>query len=319
MRAMMLNEIGGRLAMADVPRPEPGPGEALIRVAACGINFADTLMAAGRYQEKPSLPFAPGLEVSGVVAALGPGADARLRVGARVAALVGNGGLADYALTRVAAPIPDSMTDAEAAGFFVAYGSSDLALDHRAGLKPGETLLVLGAAGGVGLTAVELGKLMGATVIASARGPEKLAAAEAKGADHLIDSAGDGLKERVKALGGADVVYDAVGGPQFREALSAAKEGARILPIGFASGEVPQIPANILLVKNLTVHGVYWGAYQRLHPEVLTGSLERLLGWYEAGKLKPHISNRLPLERANEALDLLRTRAATGKVVVEVE
>lgn len=318
MRAMTLGEIGGRLELAEIDRPEPGLGEALIRVAACGINFADTLMVAGRYQEKPALPFAPGLEVAGVVEALGPGADPRLRPGMRVAALTGRGGLAEYAVARVAAPIPEAMTDAEAAAFFVAYGSSHLALDHRAGLKQGETLLVLGAAGGVGLTAVELGKLMGATVIASARGPEKLAAAMAKGADHLIDSAEDGMPERVKALGGADVVYDAVGGPQFREALSAAKEEARILPIGFASGEVPQIPANILLVKNLTVHGIYWGAYERLHPDVLTGSLERLLGWYAEGRLKPHVSHRLPLEKANEALDLLRNRSATGKVVVEI-
>ena len=318
MRAMTLHQIGGRLEMTEAPRPEPGPGEALIRVAACGINFADTLMVAGRYQEKPALPFAPGLEVAGVVEALGPGADPRLSPGQRVAALTGHGGLAEYAVARVAAPIPDAMSDAEAAGFFVAYGSSHLALDYRAGLQAGETLLVLGAAGGVGLTAVELGKLMGATVIASARGAERLAAARSMGADHLIDAAEPGLKEKVKELGGADVVFDAVGGAQFREALSAAKEEARILPIGFASGEVPQIPANILLVKNLTVHGVYWGDYQRLRPEVLTGSLERLLSWYEAGRLTPHISHRLPLERANDALDLLRSRAATGKVVVEI-
>ena len=318
MRAMMLNEIGEALVMTETPRPEPGPGEALIRVAACGINFADTLMQNGRYQEKPTLPFAPGLEVAGVVEALGPGADPALRVGQRVAALTGHGGLAEYATARVAAPIPDAMSDADAAAFLVTYGTSHLALDYRARLQPGENLLVLGAAGGVGLTAVEIGKLMGATVIASARGDARLETAQMMGADHLIDSDGDDLRGAVKALGGADVVYDPVGGAQFDAALRAANPEARILPIGFASGDVPQIPANILLVKNLIVHGLYWGAYQRLKPAVLTDSMAKLIAWWEEGALRPHISNRLPLEAANEALELLRTRAATGKVIVEI-
>ena len=319
MRAMMLNEIGEALVMTETPRPEPGPGEALIRVAACGINFADTLMQNGRYQEKPPLPFAPGLEVAGVVEAMGPGADTALRVGQRVAALTGHGGLAEYATARVAAPIPDAMSDADAAAFLVTYGTSHLALDYRARLQPGENLLVLGAAGGVGLTAVEIGKLMGATVIASARGDARLETAQMMGADHLIDSDGDDLRGAVKALGGADVVYDPVGGAQFDAALRSANPEARILPIGFASGDVPQIPANILLVKNLTVHGFYWGGYRRFKPEVLANSFRQLFAWWEEGKLKPHVSNRVPLENAVEALDLLTTRKATGKVVVEID
>ncbi|MEL6793336.1 MAG: NADPH:quinone oxidoreductase family protein, partial [Pseudomonadota bacterium] len=313
MRAMMLKALNERLEMTDAPRPEPGPGEALIRVKACGINFADTLMAKGKYQEKPELPFAPGLEVGGVVEALGDGADPALKVGMRVAALVGDGGLAEYATAKVAAPIPEGMSFAEAAGFLVTYGTSHIALDYRCRMQPGENLVVLGAAGGVGLTAVEIGKLMGATVIASARGSERLETARAMGADHLIDSGEDGLRERLKALGGVDVLYDAVGGPQFHEAMRACNPEGRLLPIGFASGDVPQIPANILLVKNLIVHGFYWGAYARIRPHVLTDSLKQLLRWYEEGRLKPHVSNILPLEQANDALDLLRTRAATGK------
>ncbi len=209
------------------------------------------------------------------------------------------------------------MPDHEVAGFLVAYGTSDVALVHRAGLRAGETLLVTGASGGVGLTAVELGKLIGARVIAVARGPEKLAAAKAMGADHLIDATAD-LRAAVKALGGADVVYDTVGGATFDAALRAANPEGRLLPIGFASGGVPQIPANILLVKNLTVIGLYWGAYASLRPSVLTDSFARLFAWYAEGRLRPQVSHVLPLEAANDGLDLLRSRASTGKVVVRV-
>jgi NADPH2:quinone reductase len=198
----------------------------------------------------------------------------------------------------------------------VAYGTSHVALAWRAGLRPGETLLVLGAAGGVGLTAVELGKLMGARVIAVARA-EKLSAARAAGADHVLDAGAD-IRAEVRALGGADVVYDPVGGAQFDAALRATRPGARLLPLGFASGDVPQIPANILLVKNLTVIGLYWGAYAAMAPQVLADSFATLFAWYEAGRLRPHVSHVLLLEDANAGLDLLRDRKATGKVVVRV-
>lgn len=318
MRAMRLHELGGDLRPEEVPRPVPGPGEALIRVASCGVNFADTLLISGRYQEKPALPFAPGMEISGVIEAVGAGVS--LACGTRVAALSGHGGFADYALAPAAlcAVVPDAMEDSVAAAFLVAYGTSEMALGLRAVLKPGETLLVLGAAGGVGLTAVEIGKLMGARVIAAARGEDRLAVAKAAGADHLIDSATGDIAAEVKALGGADVVYDPVGGADFAAALRAAKPGARLLPLGFASGEAPQIPANILLVKNLTVHGFYWSGYQKLAPELMAQSVARLFRWWEEGLLRPHISHRLPLERAAEALQLLRDRAATGKVVLEI-
>ncbi|MEM7547141.1 MAG: NADPH:quinone oxidoreductase family protein [Pseudomonadota bacterium] len=318
MRSMRVHELGGELRLEDVPRPTPGPGQVLIKVAACGVNFADTLMIKGTYQEKPVLPFAPGMEIAGVVAAVGGGVP--LAAGTRVAALCGHGGFADYALApaAVCAEVPEAMSDEEAAGFLVTYGTSHLSLGYRAGLRPGENLLVLGAAGGVGLTAVEMGKLMGATVIASARGVEKLAVAKAMGADHLVD-ADDDIRAAVKALGGADVVYDPVGGVQFDAALRATNQGARLLPLGFASGDVPQIPANILLVKNLTIHGVNWGAYRHLDPVLMADSFAQLFRWFEEGRLKPHISNILPLADAAEALDLLRTRRATGKVVIRID
>jgi NADPH:quinone reductase len=317
MRAMQITALGEPLALAELPVPEPGPGELLLRVRACGVNFADTLMQAGRYQERPDLPFAPGLEVCGVVEAAGPGAEG-FGIGERVACYAGRGGFAEYVAVPAARcqAVPGAMPDEAAAGFLIAYGTSHVALEHRARLRAGETLLVLGAAGGVGLTAVEIGKLMGARVIASARGADKLAAAGAAGADHLIDADAD-LRTEVKALGGADVVYDPVGGDQFDAALRAMRPGGRLLPIGFASGRVPQIPANILLVKNLTVHGLYWGAYATLDPAVMTASFAALFRWYAEGRLRPHVSHVLPLEAANEALALLAERRSTGKVVLK--
>ncbi|MBM2291849.1 NADPH:quinone oxidoreductase family protein [Sulfitobacter pseudonitzschiae] len=319
MRAMQVRALGAPLELHDVAMPEPGAGEVRLRVLACGLNFADTLVQVGKYQEKFDLPVTPGMELCGVVDALGDGVDS-LRVGQRVAANPGHGGLADYAVTPASAcvPISDTMSDADAAAFLVAYASSHMALDHRAHLRPGERLLVLGASGGVGLTAVELGKLMGAEVIACARGADKLEIARNAGADHLIDSDTDDLREVVLGLGGADVVYDPIGGDLFTAAMRACNPEARILPIGFASGTVPQIPANILLVKNLTVIGFYVGGYKRFAPDVLTRSFAQLIAWYDAGQLRPHVSNILTLDQANAGLDLLRTRQATGKVVIEI-
>ena len=323
MRAMRVHDLGQPLQMDEVEIPTPGPKQVSIDVAACGVNFADTLLVKGQYQEKPALPFAPGAEVAGRIREVGEGVR-HLRPGMRVSALIGSGGFAEVALAdaRTCIPVPDAMSDAHAAAFTIVYGTSHVALDHRARLQPGENLLVLGAAGGVGLTAIEIGKLMGATVIACARGADKLEIARAAGADHLIDSdsltAGDGLRERVKALGGADVVYDPVGGDLFRQAMRACNPEARLIPLGFASGDIPQIPANILLVKNLTVLGVYWGAYAGFRPSVLMDSGQTLFGWYLQGKLKPHVSHEIPLERASEALDLLTSRKATGKVIVTI-
>lgn len=320
MRAMQVTELGQPLSLRDVPTPVPGPGQVQVRVHTCGLNFGDLLIIKGTYQEKPALPFTLGMELCGTVTAVGAEVDT-LRVGQRIAAYCGFDALAEYAAipANICVPIPDQMTDEDAAAFLIAYGTSHVALDYKAHLQPGERLLVLGASGGVGLTAVELGKLMGAEVIAVARGADKLAVAKSMGADHLINSETDDIRERVKSLGGADVVYDPIGGDQFKAALRACNPEARLIPLGFASGEVPQIPANHLLVKNLTVIGFYWGGYTRVNPKVLTDSFGVLTRWYLEGRIKPHVSNVLPLEQANEALDLLKTRKATGKVVVRIQ
>ncbi len=320
MRAFQIPSAGTPPAVQAVPYPEPGPGELRLKIGACGLNFADLLMVKGEYQDTPEPPFTLGLEVAGTVETCGAGVESSLQ-GRRVAVFGGQGGLAEYGCfpAERCVPLPDSMPFTDAAAFQVAYGTSHVALDHKARLQPGETLLVLGAAGGVGLTAVEIGKRMGATVIACARGRDKLAVAEAAGADHLIDAETGDIREVCKGLGGLDVVYDPVGGDQFKAAFRACKPEARILVIGFASGEVPQIPANHLLVKNISVHGLYWGGYLKFNPQVLSDSLATLFGWYEDGFLKPHVSHVLPLERAAEGLDLLRRRKSTGKVVITPE
>lgn len=317
MRAYQIADFGSQPRITHLPIPLPGPGQVRVRIAAAGLNFADLLMIEGRYQERPTPPVTLGLELSGTVEALGPGVTSPA-VGTRVAVYSGQGGMATHGVFPAdrCLPIPDGMDFETAAAFQIAYGTSHLALDHRARLKPGETLLVLGASGGVGLTAVEIGKRMGARVIASARGAEKLAVARAAGADETIDSDTPDLKDVLKAMGGLDVVYDAVGGDAFMAALRATRPEGRLLAIGFAGGTVPQIPANLLLVKNLTVMGLYWGGYLTFAPKVLNDSLSTLMGWIVEGSLRPHISHILPLDRADEALALLRDRKSTGKVVV---
>lgn len=319
MQAFQIRAQGAQPTLDDIPVPAPAAGEVRLKIAACGLNFADLLMQKGTYQDMPPAPFALGMEVAGTVDALGDGVSG-LSVGDRVAVFGGHGGLAEYACFRAdrAVHLPDAMPFEDAAAFQVAYGTSHVALDHRARLQPGERLVVLGAAGGVGLTAVEIGKFMGAEVIAVARGPEKLAVARAAGADHLIDATTADLRAELKALGGVDVVYDAVGGQQFTDAFRACRPEARILAIGFASGDVPQIKANHLLVKNVAVLGLYWGGYLAFRPSVVTDSLTQLFAWYTDGKLTPHISHCLPLARAAEALELLRSRASTGKVVIRM-
>jgi len=317
MRAYRVTRIGAEPRLEDIATPDPGAGQIRVKIAACGLNFADLLMVTGKYQDTPEAPFTLGMEIAGVVDALGPGVTTP-PIGTRVAAFAGQGGLAEYAVLDAAraVAIPDAMPFDQAAGFLVAYGTSHLALRHRAALQPGERLLVLGAAGGVGLTAVELGAVMGAEVVAVARGAEKLAVAKAAGATYLIDSETVDLKAELRALGGVDVVYDAVGGPGFDAALRATRPEGRILTIGFASGEVPQIPANLLLVKNISVLGLYWGGYMRFAPEVLTNSLGELMVLYDAGRIRPHISATYPLEDAHAAMDLMRSRRSTGKVVL---
>ena len=319
MRAFQVTEHGAPPRLNVVARTPPVKGELGLELATCGLNFGDLLMISGQYQERPDLPFTLGMEMAGTVRELGP-ETVGPPPGTRVAVFAGHGGLAEsgnFPADRHVI-LPDSMSFEDAAAFQVAYGTSHLALTHRARLQPGETLLVLGAAGGVGLTAVEIGKKLGARVIACARGADKLAVASAAGADHLIDSETGDLRAEVKALGGADVVYDPVGGDLFTAALRACRPEARMVVIGFASGDVPRIPANHLLVKNVSVLGYYWGGYLAFAPQLVAASLRELLGWYQAGEIKPHVSHVLPLDRADEGLELLRCRKSTGKVVIRV-
>lgn len=315
MRAFQVTQHGEAPAFVDIPQPGATPGHLVIRVRACALNFADTLMIKGTYQDTPPLPFTLGLELAGEVVESG---SADFPVGARVAAYAGQGGLAEFAsvpATRCLT-IPDGMSFDEAAAFLIAYGTSHLALARRARLAKGETLLVTGAAGGVGLTAVEIGARMGATVIACARGADKLETAKAAGATHLIDSEDGDLREQVKALGGADVFYDTVGGTLLTEGVRALNPEGRALLIGFASGDVPQIKLNHLLVKNIDLIGVNWGAYARFAPEIMAASLSELTDWHAKGWLRPHIGARFPLNQAAEALEMLRARKSTGKIVV---
>lgn len=322
MRAALLRELGGpeKLVVEEVPAPPLGDGTVRIEIHAAGVNFADILLIAGQYQDRPPLPFIPGMEVGGIVREVAPGVT-QLKPGDRVLASVGRGGFAEEVVAEadLVHRIPDSMDFATAAGFPVAYSTSHGAFAWRARLKPGETVLVLGASGGVGLTAVEIAKAMGARVIAAAGGAEKLAVAARAGADHLIDYTKEDLREQVKAITGgrgADVVYDPVGGDAFDQSLRSIAWEGRIIVIGFAAGRIQQIPANLVLVKNIDVIGFFWGSYRRYKPQLITDSYRHLFGWFEEGKLKPHVSHRVPLARIGEALELLKTRRSTGKVVV---
>ncbi|MFD0911543.1 NADPH:quinone oxidoreductase family protein [Ruegeria arenilitoris] len=318
MLAYQIQSAGEQAKLREIPVPAPAEGQIRVAIRACGLNFADLLMQKGTYQDTPAAPFTLGLEVAGVVDAVGAGVS-HLKPGDRVAVYSGQGGLAQFGVfdAERAVLIPQSCSFEDAAAIQIAYGTSHMALDHRARLQPGETLLVTGAAGGVGLSAVEIGKLMGATVIAQARGADKLAVARAAGADHLIDADED-LRERVLALGGADVVYDAIGGDVFKAAFRATNPEGRLLPIGFAGGEVPQIPANHLLVKNLTVIGFYIGGYLRFRPEVVRNSFETLFAWHAEGRIRPHISHTLPLSEVAQGMALLKARKSTGKVVITI-
>jgi NADPH2:quinone reductase len=326
MRAVVCREWSGPegLNLEEVADPgSPAPDQVRIAIKAAGINFADTLMIRGKYQVKPEFPFSPGLEVAGVVEEAGS-AVTGLAPGDRVMALLDHGGYAERALARATDVfrLPDTMDFETAAGFPIAYGTSHIALWERAGLKAGETLVVHGAAGGVGLTAVEIGKAMGATVIATAGSSDKLAVAAGRGADHLIDYKTEDIRVRVKELtggAGADVIYDPVGGDVFDTSLRCVAWGGRLLVIGFAEGRIPQIPANILLVKNIAAIGVHWGAYRQHAPGTIAESFKALFALHEAGSIRPHVSHRLPLAEFRDAMALLIERRSTGKVVLVTE
>ncbi len=324
MRAMLCHAWGPleNLKLGDAPAPAPADGEVAIAVKAVGINYADAIMVAGNYQTKPPLPFSPGLEAAGIVAACGARVT-RFKPGDRVMAILAHGGLAELAVAPEAETfaIPGRMSFEVAGAFPVAYISSHVALRWQGRLEPDETLLVLGAAGGVGLTAVEIGKAMGARVIAAASTPEKLAVARERGADDVVNYSTENLTDRVMALTdgkGADVCFDPVGGDLFDAALSSLGWGGRILLIGFVAG-VPQIPANRLLVKHRAALGSSLRYFRWHAPDKLRRSVEELVQWYGEGKLRPLVTHRLPLEQSVEAIRLLTDRKAHGKVVVTME
>jgi len=321
MRAVTCHAWGAveTLKVEEIAAPTPAADEVLIDVRATSVNYADSIMVAGKYQTRPPFPFSPGLETAGVVAACGARVT-RFKPGDRVMATLAWGGLAEQAVAREAETfaIPDGMSFEEAGAFPIAYISSDVAIRWQGRLEAGETLLVLGAAGGVGLTAVEIGKAMGARVIAGASTAEKLAVAQAHGAYAVVNDATENLTERVMALTGdegADVCFDPIGGELADAALSALGWGGRMLLVGFVGG-VQQIPANRLLVKNRSALGCSLRYYRNQAPDKLRRSVEALMAWYREGRLKPLVSHRLPLERAVEAIKLLTDRKAHGKVVV---
>ena len=322
MRAIRVNEFGGPDAakLADLEAPRAGPDEVRIRVRAAGVNFADTLMVRGKYQATPPLPFTPGMEVAGDV--VEAGANIKwFKPGDRAIAVLNHGGFAEEVLAHGSRimQMPDGMSYEAAAASPIVYGTSHVGLTYRTQLLPGDTLLVHGAAGGAGLAAVEIGKALGATVIAVASTPEKRKIVSDYGADHVLDPAQEVIHERVLELTGgegANVIYDPVGGEAFSSSLRCAAFEARIIIVGFASGKIQRIPANILLVKNISAIGYYWGAYATHRLDVLRDSFTALKAMYESGRLKPLVGATFPLEETAAALAHLTGRHAIGKTVI---
>lgn len=323
MKAILCAELGPpeALVFGDVPDPDPAPGQVVIDVEAAGVNFPDSLMIQGRYQFQPPLPFTPGGELAGTVFAVGDGVDT-VSPGDRVAAFTLWGAFAERVAVDASAvmPIPDSMPVEVAAGFAIAYGTAYHALKDRAVARPGESLLVLGAAGGTGLAAVELGKAMDLKVIAAASSEQKLDVCRLHGADDTIDYSTEDLKERAKSLsgGGVDIVFDPVGGDLTEQALRATGWQGRLLVIGFAAGPIPSIPLNLPLLKGCDIRGVFWGSFVAHSPEASASNMAELIELYQSGRIDPLISARYPLDEAGSAIRLLMDRQATGKVILEV-
>lgn len=311
------------LVLEDVPALQPGPGQVVVGIRACGVNFFDGLVIQGKYQVRPPLPFAPGGEVAGIVTSVGEGVT-NLKPGVRVLASTGHGGFAEEVLVEAAraVPIPDSMDYVTAAGFLITYATSHHALIGCGQLRAGQSLLVLGAAGGVGLTAVEIGKVLGARVIAAASTDEKLSLAREHGADETINYTSQDLRERLKQLtggAGVDMVYDPVGGDFAEPAIRSLAWRGRYLVIGFAAGEIPKIPLNLMLLKESSIVGVFWGAFAQRDPKGNAEIVRELLAWHAQGKIKPHVSATFPLERGGDAIKAVVNRQAMGKIVVTME
>jgi NADPH2:quinone reductase len=323
MKAMLCEKFGPPkdLVLKEVADLIPLAGQVRIATEACGVNFPDTLIIENKYQFKPDLPFAPGGEVTGIVDAVGDGVSQDL-LGQPVMCMTLSGGFAEQTLCKAEDLIarPSSMPSTVAAGFTMTYGTSMHALKQRAQLQAGETLLVLGAGGGVGLAATEIGKQMNATVIAAASSAEKLNAAKNAGADHLIDYSQQDLRSALKEIvgkKGVDVVYDPVGGDMFEAALRSTAWGGRVLVVGFASGDIPKVPVNLALLKGCSIVGVFWGAFRLNYTKEDNENFEQLFAWYEDGKLKPYASKIYALEAAAQALNDLKNRKAVGKIVLK--
>ena len=322
MKAVLCKQYGPpeSLVLEELPAPKPGAGEVVIWVKAASVNFPDFLIIQNKYQFKPPLPFSPGSELAGVVKEVGSGVSG-WRSGDRVIAFTTYGAFAEEVKTEAnrLLPLPEGMDFVTGAAFLLTYGTSEHALADRGELKKGETLLVLGAAGGVGLAAIEIAKALGARVIACASSEEKLAVCREHGADATINYAAEDLRERVKALTdgrGVNVVYDAVGGPYSEPAFRSLAWRGRLLVVGFAAGEIPKLPLNLALLKGASVVGVFWGDFARREPQRFRASAEQLGRWYREGKLRPHVSQTLPLAKAAEAINLLASRQAKGKIVL---
>lgn len=324
MKAIVCNAFGppSSLQLEEVASPAPKAGEVLVSVKACGVNFPDTLIIQGLYQFKPELPFTPGSDIAGVVKAVGEGVR-HVKPGDEVFGFVMHGGYAEEVIVpgKACFPKPPQMDFPTAASFMMAYGTSYHALKDRAMLKAGETLLVLGASGGVGLAAVELGKLMGARVIAAASTNEKLALCRERGADLGINYAEEDLKGRIKELTegkGVDVVYDPVGGPYSEPALRGMAWNGRFLVVGFAAGDIPKIPLNLPLLKGCAVVGVFWGTFATRSPQQNMANIMELMQWHAKGQLKPHIHKVYPLADAAQALEDISQRKVRGKAVIGI-
>ncbi|MGE7992274.1 NADPH:quinone oxidoreductase family protein [Pseudomonas sp. NPDC089554] len=322
MKALLCKTLGPaqNLVLEEVPGPTPKKNEVLLDVHAAGVNFPDTLIIEGKYQFQPPLPFSPGGEAAGTVVAVGEKAGA-FKVGDRVMALTGWGAFAEQVAVPFynVLPVPQSMDLTTAAAFGMTYGTSMHALTQRGQLKAGETLLVLGASGGVGLAAVEIGKALGARVIAAASSAEKLAVAKAAGADELIDYSQGSLKDELKRLTGGqgvDVIYDPVGGELFDQAVRSLAWNGRLLVVGFASGTIPQLSVNLALLKGAAILGVFWGTFAQRQPEDNAANFRQLFAWHAEGKLKPLVSQTYPLAEAGAAIERLGQRQAVGKLVV---
>ncbi len=322
MKAVLCKAFGPpeSLVVEDVPSPRAGAGEVVVSVKAASVNFPDVLIIQNKYQFKPPLPFSPGSELAGVVKEVGPGVEA-FKAGDRVIAFTTYGAFAEEVKTDASRllPLPAKMSFEEGAAFLLTYGTSDHALRDRGALKAGETLLVLGAAGGVGVAAIEIGVALGARVIACASSEEKLAVCRQHGAHETINYATEDLRERIKSLTGGkgvDVVYDPVGGPFAEPAFRSIAWRGRFLVVGFAAGDIPKLPLNLPLLKGASVVGVFWGDFARREPRAFADSVAQLGRWYSEGRLKPHVSATFPLERAVDALKQMAARQVKGKVVL---